>query len=315
VRQRWLSVPILTGALLAGHVPVSNASSTTQTVRLDGLTDAPIVLRGGAPREARLAFDLPPNTAQGPTMWWKLRLRYRLRFAPGSGPGYAWVSSDTNGRTAASIEYSLRGRGDKLRIRRTTVDADSQKERHVLRRRDTVSFENYLQYAGVRGGANTWTLRLEQSGQARVARLEILGASAIVSTGRSPYALNLDTKLLDDPPVAERPFRILVRARDRSSAILTDAAIQAQPRAGVRLLGATARDGGREFTFQAPAAGRVAVGAIASRKGKRNSTTLQFEVTSAVNDGPSALTWVIVLTPGLFGGLFWWLRSHRRPAT
>lgn len=313
--QRCLRVLIIAGALLAAQVPASNASTSTEVLRLERLADAPIVLEGAGPRQARVTFELPPNARQGPDTWWKLRLRYRLRFSPRSGPGFVWVSSDTNDRTAASIEYTLRGRGRKLRARRTTVDVDGQKERRGLRHGDKVSFENYLQFAGVRGAANTWTFRLEQAAGARVDRLEILGATAILATRRSPYALNLGALLLDGPPVAGRPFRVLVRSRDRQGAIISDAEIRAQPQSPrVRLLGSKERRGGREFTFVAPGAARDAVQFIAARKDKYSSITLETNVTEPEAQGAGLLRWMIVLAPGLFAGLFWVLRSRRRAA-
>lgn len=287
-------------ALVAGVLAlVASAPAGAQEVRLHDVAKAPVVLGGDGPREVRLPLVLPGGAAQGPRTWWQVRLAYRLRFAPDSGAGVAWVSADTNGRTAASIEYVTRRRAGRLSFRRTLVDLDGQRAVVRAGRRDAVDFTNYLQFAGVRGGHGTWTLRVEQAGDARVEAVEVLGATAVRTTSRSPFALVLDPAVTGGRPVAGRPFDVLVRARDRAGRRVSDAEVVTGALAeGLRQVAARDVPGGRLVRFVARRPGTAELPFAATRGGARASVALAVRVAPAPASGPGAAVTALVLTPG-----------------
>jgi hypothetical protein len=268
------------------------AAAEREVVRLDGLMRAPAVLTGGArPAELRLRFELPADAAQGPHRWYLVRLHYRLWFAGDSGRGFAWVTSDTNDRTAAQIEYTTTRRHGRLTVRRTTVDlTHGQRERPSRAPRDALTFTNYLQYEGVRPGANTWTIKLEQSGAARVERLELLGDSAIIETERTPFPLTLTATLSGDRPRAGERFTVNAVVAARPGRSVRDVVVRAQSQddsaeligpAEQRIEHLTGRDRTMPFTFLARQPGTYVVALAASSSANDPNMGVEVEVLPA----------------------------------
>jgi hypothetical protein len=262
---------------LAAPAPVAAAA---EIARLDEQRAAPVVLGGaGRPTSLRLAFDLPAGAKQGPERWYAVRLRYRLWLEPSSRRGFVWVTSATNGRTHAQIEYTTSRRRGRLFVRRTTVDLEhGQRERRGAFSRDALTFENYLPYAGVRPGANEWTIRLEAAGGARVRRMEVLGSTAIRETTRTPFPLTLDVSVDGDAPRVGERFRLkVVLATAPGSRPIRDIVVRAGPAAeggvveGLRPSEQRIAEltGGRRvltFPFLARAQGTAAI-AVSARSG------------------------------------------------
>src|SRR5690348_9021462 len=106
-------------AALAGDARASERTLTT-------------VARMGAPAGVALApphsersldYRLPPGASQGRGVWYVLRLRYRLTFAPTTRPGRAYVMASTNGYTCAQLEFRVTRVQGHLRVRWNSVDA------------------------------------------------------------------------------------------------------------------------------------------------------------------------------------------------
>ena len=297
------------------------AAAEREIVRLDGLTRAPAVLTGGAqPAELRLRFELPADAAQGPQRWYLVRLHYRLWFAPGSGRGFAWVMSDTNDRTAAQIEYTTTRRHGRLTVRRTTVDlTHGQRERPSRAARDALTFTNYLQNEGVRPGANTWTIRLEQAGAARVERLELLGDTAIVETDRTPFPLTLTASLDGDRPRAGERFAVKAIVAARPGRTVRDVVVRAQSQEGAELIGRAEHRIGQvtehastvQFTLRARQAGTYPITLAAASSANDPNVTAEVQVLPAAGatSAPAAV-WVLASIPAL--AMAAWLVASRR---
>jgi hypothetical protein len=293
-----------------------------EIVRLDELTRAPLVLTGSARPQARsFPFRLPQGAGQGADRWYKVRLRFRIRFARDSGRGLAWVMADTNERTSAQIEFTtLRVRG-RLRVRRTSVDiVRGQVERVSSSPTSRVTFENYLQVAGVRGGENVLSLRLEQAGDARVARLEIFGDTAIVATDRTPYPLGLSGRLLDPTPRVGDRLRIAVTLTNRTGESLRDVILQPEfdgsalrPLSpGIRRHRTLRRRVREVFDFEALRAGTHTVVFRADSSRNHPNGTLRVTVRGASRGGASPAVWVAALLPAILVGA-WLVRARLGP--
>jgi hypothetical protein len=309
-------------AVMVLSMCASAGAAEREVVRLDGQRRAPAVLTGGAqPAELRLGFELPTGASQGPDRWYLVRLHYRLWFARDSGRGFAWVTSDTNDRTAAQVEYTTVRRHGQLTVRRTTVDLTrGQRERPGRAPRDELTFTNYLQYEGVRPGANTWTIKLEQSGAARVERLEVLGDSAIIETDRTPFPLTLTATLPGNRPRAGERFTVNAVVAARPGRTVRDVVVRAQSQDdGAELIGPaeqrieqlTGHDRTIPFTFLARQPGTYAVALAASSSANDPNMGVEVEVLPAAGatSAPAAI-WVLVSIPAL--AMAAWLVASRR---
>ena len=320
--MRRLRAGALVVAVAAAGAPAPAAAAEREVARLDSLRRAPAVLAGRArPATLRMGFELPSGAAQGPKRWYVVRLRYRLRFARDSGRGFAWVTSATNGRTAAQIEYTTSRRQGRLGVRRTTVDLiHGQRERPGRSARDAVAYMNYLQYEGVRPGPNTWTIRLEQAGAARVERLEVLGDTAIVETTRTPHPLTLTAALDGDRPRAGERFTVKAILAARPGRSVGDVAVRAVPQDdGAELVGpaeqrvARVTDRARtvRFTFRARRAGAYPLVLTADSDANDPNVSAEVEVLPAAGaTAAPAVVWVLASIPAL--ALAAWLVGSRR---
>jgi hypothetical protein len=260
----------------------------------------------------RVAFSypLPEGARQGPRDWYTIRLHYRLTFAPDSSAGHAWVMADTNRRTCAQVEYTL-VRGQRgLRYRRTTVDLEhGQLERRSTSTRDDVRFANYLQEAGVKGGSNELSIRVERTRGVKLRRLQILGVS-VVRTARTPYPFQLRPSLITGDVGAGERFRVAVELRNVGGTPLHGVVVREQhdSRRLERLSGPTVRHGplwetGRVvFDFRARREGRHRITFLGDSD--RNHPIAVVEVRVGGRRGGRTTTVVVVAAlAALLGGL------------
>jgi hypothetical protein len=323
-RRARMAACVAGSCVLSACLPgAADAAVDQEIVRLDALRPTPVVLAGGAkPATLPMRFDLPAGAAQGPDRWYVVRLRYRLRFAPGSGRGLAWVTSDTNGRTAAQIEYTTSRRGGHLEVRRTTVDlTHGQRERRSRSPRDALTFTNYLQYAGIRPGPNTWTIRLEQAGAARVERMELMGDTAIVATDRTPFPLALTVALQGPRPRVGERFTLRATLAARRGQPVDDVVVRARlpEGTGLELLGSAARRVGRvdgrrrtvRFSFRARRAGNQAITLVAASDANHPNAGVEVEVLPTTRSVIApARVWALTSIPAL--AMAAWLVVSRR---
>jgi hypothetical protein len=315
--RTWAAAAVLVAAA-AGPAQAADR----EIVRVGELASGSVVLAGGLRPVARsFAYVLPADAAQGPERWYTIRLRFQIRFDPDSGPGFAWVTADTNGRTGAQIEFTTSQRGGRLRVRRTSVDIVNGQLEHVTSSPTTeLTFANYLQTRGVRGGRNVWTLRLEQAGEARVERLEVFADTAIVETRRTPYPLGLSGRLLDRTVHVGDTFRVAVALRNRTGERLADVAVVprfdpaaltlvGRPATASRVLRGTTR---QVFAFRARRQGTHELLFLGSSSRNAPTGVLHVSVLApATSPGRTAAVWTAAAAPAVLVAA-WLVRARRR---
>jgi hypothetical protein len=296
--------------------------------------ERPVVRVGDAPARSAVLRDvretaeleyryrLPAGAAQGPDAWYTIRLHYRVAFARESGPGLVWVTAETNGRTSAQVEYTLRRPSGALRVRETSVDiVRGQVERSFEGRTSEVRFRNYLQNAGVRAGDNVLRIRVEQAGGARVERLEVLEDSGVYRTDRSPYPLRIDVGASERAIRVGETFSLVVEVSNRTGEPLRDVAVRPtfDPRAfelrspPVRRFARVAAPTRAVFELRALSVGGHRVDVLADSSRNHPSVAVRVTVApSAPSSAVVAAVWTGALLPVVLL-LGWLLRGRMRP--
>jgi hypothetical protein len=229
--------------------------------------------------------------------------------------------ADTNKRTAAQIEYTVRRSRRALRLRETSVDiVNGQLEKVSRGRTSQIRFRNYLQTAGVRGGENELRLRLEQSDGTRVRRVEVFGDSGVFRSELTPYPLRIEPRLAAGDVHPDAPFRLVAGLSNRTGEPLSD--VEVRPAFDPRLFELLSPPVRRYaklvepveavFTLRPLRVGRHRIDVLASSS--RNQPSAALAVTVTPEPGSSALriaVWGVALLPlALLGG--WLLRSRLR---
>lgn len=288
--------------VLAGLAAAAPAQAAEREIIRLG---TPVSLATGEPLQR--TFTLPAGARQGPARWYVIRLHYRLRFAPG-GQGFAWVTGETNGRTSAQAEYTVTPAG----VRRTTADlVHGQRERPGRSRSDELTFTNYLQYAGVRPGANTWTLRLEQDGDARAGRLELLPDTAIVETDRSPFPLAMTPALEGDAAQAGGIFTVAVTLAASPGRVVDGVVVRVRGGEQQRVGRVTDKPRTVRFRLRAGEAGTQQITFEADSAANHPNASVQVRILPATGaKAASPLVYGLAALPAL--AMAGWLVTSRR---
>jgi hypothetical protein len=147
-------------------------------------------------------FWLPAGARQGPRKWYLIRLHFRITFEQEAGTGGALVSGLTNRRSAAQIKFDIPIRGKRALIHWNTLDYIRGYQGHRTRSRTIdVRFANYVQFAGVRPGRNSFAVQYESFGKLGVKSLVVLRDSGIEVTSLSPARLKIR---VSNPPTRVR---------------------------------------------------------------------------------------------------------------
>ncbi|MGI9659250.1 MAG: hypothetical protein ACR2OD_10110 [Gaiellaceae bacterium] len=185
-------------------------------------------------------FVLPTGAASsGPgDSWFLLDLSYTIVFGAQSAEGFAWVSADTNGLTAAQAEYVLTRDARGLEISESTVTLqDGQEERTLEGLSASLDYVNYARDEGVVNGRNSFTIRVEHTDGVVVERIEFHGDSGVSRTTVSPDPFQLSARVEPDKIRVGEQFEVKVRATNAPKAELGEASIEAVPNHGfARLL-------------------------------------------------------------------------------
>lgn len=307
------------GALGAFAAACPARAAERPVALLGDLAETPVVLRGNGPTIATYGYHLPAGARQGQQVWYTIRLHFRITFADDSGAGFAWVMADTNGRTSAQIEYTVRRARDALRIRETSVDiVNGQLEKVFRGPASEVRFRNYLQIPGVSGGRNELRLRLEQAGRARVDRVEVFGDSGVLRTDRSPYPLKLTPRLDEKRIHPGTSFRLVVTLSNRTGEHLRDVVVQPTfDRRVFELLSpkvyrfrAITKPVEASFVFRPATVGRHRIDILADSNRNHPSAAVAVTVTPRPTSSARVVAvWGLALLPiALIGG---WLARNR----
>jgi hypothetical protein len=202
VPGRVLVMALMACALLT---PASSTGATSARVvsargswTLSRLGSSDLVLPLKEKMERRsVSYGLPQHARQGPAYWFLMHLHFQITFPRHNPPGFVFVSGLTNGKAAALVEFQVMKRVHGVsRIRWSAVNYIRGKtEGTTTGRSIEIHFTNYLQYAGVQPGKNTFTVQLERYTATRAVSLRVFKDSGISSTPLSPAHLIL---ALDD---------------------------------------------------------------------------------------------------------------------
>jgi hypothetical protein len=119
---------------------------------------------------------------------------------PSTGSGSVFIDAETNGRTAASIEFEVDRRPGKAPVvvyRSLDLVHGGRRGVHRGLRVDT-SMLNYLQNRGVRPGPNTLRFTVERTGEVKLRAARVLPASGLSVSRLSPAHLDLDVRLPEE---------------------------------------------------------------------------------------------------------------------
>ena len=236
---------------------------------------------------ATYPFTLPADAvpATPDEAWFLLELDYEIVFAPDSAAGFVWVSADTNGLTAAQLEYELRRDAGGLTIRESAVTLqDGQLERTLAAPRADVAYVNYARAEGMTVGRNTLTLRVEHTDGVALERVRFDETSGVSLTRVSPEPLALDATLGEGELRVGERFSLTVRAENRRDRALGPVAITVEPGPGfARPIGATtqrvdelAGTAEHVFRFEALRAGLGQITVLASTAGYDPATVVDL---------------------------------------
>jgi len=153
-----------------------------------------------------IRYRLPDAARQGRPGWYLVRLHVRLELRPGSGRGFAFVQAIANGQTCAQLEFDTARPAHGIAYSDVGLVTGARK-RHFDGPRAEVVFMNYLTFAGVRGGLNELTFRLDQRGDVDVSQVSLASDSGIVYSRLAPARLVLSTS---DSPIRAVPGQPIV---------------------------------------------------------------------------------------------------------
>lgn len=239
-------------ALWAAHARAITPIDSTPVATLREMASSPVVFEAGDfaidqvfyARTETFTFSVPPGTvpAEPDSSWFLLDLDYRIVFGEESAKGFAWVSADTNGLTAAQAEYVVtRARGDLTILESTVTLHDGQEERALDGLAAEVDYVNYARDEGIVEGRNTFTVRVEHTEGVVIERIEFLGTSGVSRTAVSPDPLRLTASVTVDEIRVGDEFELSVRAENSSAMALRDVRIEAEPNPGFARIVGTAR--------------------------------------------------------------------------
>ena len=140
-------------------------------------------------------------------------MRYRLEIDEDSAPGLITVSSSSNGRTMAALDFRVLEPGSPPLVRGTAVSLTGSKLRQGRKTTWEGTFANYFQYSGVRPGRNVLTFGVSQQEGARLKSLRVFPDSGILVTRNGPSAVELTPSLSDRDIRVGESFRLKFSVR------------------------------------------------------------------------------------------------------
>jgi hypothetical protein len=328
---------IIVGLALAGPASASPKGKDVLIARTGTWTFARLGLAGIVMHPGRgqfqqlvvaRAFRLPEGVRQGPVNWFRIRLHYEVDIAPDTGPGEVTVSVDTDGGYSAQIIFDIH----RLRSGRVSVSSDSLGlvAGHVVQRGSHLvwrgRFENYIPYAGVRAGANSFGVVVEHSAgdHAHVARVVVYPDSAIVYAPVTPPRLALQLRLPPSARVGQRvPMRVIVKNAGGLRTVVGHVTVEGTGRLAPlapRVATLPPLNGGqsRSFVFyvrpKTTGKFRMVAGAIAALSHPETSSILHVVASPADPAGGFAWWWWLVIVGGVVVAVALVLTRRRRRA-
>ena len=306
---------------------------STAVVTLSEIAGSPVLIEAGDfaldrvfyAATATFPFALPSGTvpANPDGSWFLVELSYTIVFGATSSAGFAWVSADTNGLTAAQAEYVLTRDPDGLEILESTVTLqDGQEERDLSGLSAEVDYVNYARDEGVVDGRNTFTLRVEHTEGVVIERVEFHEGSGVSLTTVSPDPFRLSARLSSDEIRVGHEFEVLVRAENVSGAALEDVSVQAVPTGDFAQvldtdtlqLGSLPSSREHTFRFEALRSGPGQIAFLGISDRNEPNAIVDFVVLPAAGrtTGALALIALVGAAPILLGGVALVVRARLR---
>ncbi len=221
------------------------------------------------PKTARtqvaIPFRLPPGAKEGPGHWYVIHLHFRAEVRPDSLPGEFNVAADTDGRTCASIIFTVTKQGRQRIVTSDALGLVNGVERirgsQLVRE---IRFENFLVIHGIRPGPNVLTFDLTSNAIPMVREVRIFADSGIELARGGPPSVAVTASVREHTVHAGETFHLDVSLTRRSGLAIPLVVLRVHAPAGT-IGGTTVRRlrwGSRtrvqtSFRFRALHAGRV----------------------------------------------------------
>lgn len=175
-------------------------------------------------------YLLPGTARQGPRTWYLIHLHFKIVFSARSAPGRAYVTAETGAvpdlRASAQIIFKISRRDGKLWISSDSLGlVAGHRVREAPSRAWTLTFDNYIGYAGIKPGRNELKFGLEQTKGVRVERLVFFRDSGIRYSPYSPAQIRLSAKASARRLRVGKPFRIDTKIRNTGGRGVRDAVV------------------------------------------------------------------------------------------
>lgn len=248
-------------------------------------------------------FHFPPHAAQGPDIWYLIRLDVSIVFASGAESGSVLVSGFTDDQAAAQVEfYPGRDKRGRPVVRWDSIDlirGSSAGRRHGEEAR--VHYVNYLQFKGVRPGSSTLTFQVERFGGARTSEVRIGPSSGVYATPAGPVELKLSADFPDEGVLAVgEPAQLEVDVANKSPRVAENVTVTVRPQSSHLFIDGLAQrtieriDGAAttHFTIGRTRPGRLRVKVLAAApNGSEALAVIESEVTDD-GDGREFTQWI-----------------------
>lgn len=184
-------IPVGLAPVGAGSVSSGQAGDSRQ----DRLSDVgyETTTYTGDGTHAVASIMLPKGARQGPERWYVIKLHFRIEM-DGAGPGPAYFSAATNGRTA--VQLKLTGDG-KTNVDYAMVGLVDGRQRGELKGGEgELRLANYLQDQGVTGDAPVEvSITMEPGPSLDIRSVTVFADSMIEETQYGPYPLSVRVPL------------------------------------------------------------------------------------------------------------------------
>jgi hypothetical protein len=243
--------------LVAAFVPSAHGVTIagTRSWSLAAAGYPPIVIHPGQATSSKRSatITLPDGAVQGGKTWYRIHLHYRLALDPQSPSGHIYVEASTDGWPCAMVRFDVTRANGTAHVKMVASGLVDGVQAKTVALVHEGTFENFLEYRGVRSGRNTVAFTAERYGPARFRSLTIYSDTRIVRSSAALPELTLE-------PFAPRrvtagvPFLLGFRVRNTGGIRTLSGHVDLIPGSGLKQL--------RAGTFPALPTGALTTGSL-----------------------------------------------------